>query len=391
MKQASTKKSKLKKIIFILLALLVVFFIIFKIFLHNKAVDKKYITAIAKRGNIELSVLADGVVKPQNLVAIGAQTSGKITAINVVPGTKVNKEQTIATIEAVNQENNLNKAEYALAIYKSKLAQQKVQLALSEEKLARSRKLLSSNAIMVSTYKDDRAQVEINKALINELQSQISQAQIDVKTAKLSLSYTQIKAPTDGTILATLVQAGQNINAIQSVPIVAILGNLQRMKIYAQISEADISKVKIGQPVYFNVVGNPNKIYHAYLEAIDPAPESIRDDITFNPSARTGNSSAIYYNATFSIDNSDNSLRTYMNCEVHIILGTASDAILVPSSALKNINGDVARIDIKSGDTIFSRRVKIGLNNKVMAQILSGVHIGEQVVLSSGNSSSVKP
>lgn len=378
------QRVKSKKIIVpLLLVIFIIFFIIYKSFFSSGKVAE-YITGVAERGNIEVSVLADGIIKPQNLVAIGAQTSGKITDIQVVPGSKVNKDQTIATIESIDQKNNLKKVQYTLAIYKSKLAQQKIQLQISKEKLERGKNLLKSNAITLSSYKDALAQVEINKSLVQELEAQIAQSEIDVQIAQSVLSHTQIKSPSDGTILATLVQAGQNINAMQSVPIVAILGDLQKMKIYAQISEADINKVKIGQEVYFNVVGDPNKIYHAHLETIDPAPETIRSDITFNPESSTIKNSAIYYNGTFTVDNTDKSLLTYMNCEVHIILGKASNVILVPSSALKNIRDNTAQIEVKHDNNIEMRNVKIGLNNKVTAQITSGINEGETVILFNG-------
>lgn len=386
MQKINISKAKLNKRFFLILLIapLIVLFCFLRFFYGNNNVTQ-YITTTASRGDIEASVLAEGVVKPQNLVAIGAQTSGKIVELKVAPGDKVFKNQVIARIDSINQENDLKKAEHALTIYKAKLNEQKVQLELSQAKLNRSNKLLASNAIMLSSYKENEAQVAINKAEIEALKSEISQAQIDVQTAKLALSYTQIKAPADGTILATLVQEGQNINAVQSVPIVAILGNLQRMKIYAQISEADVSKVRAGQEVYFNVVGNANRIYHAHLETIDPAPESIRDDINFDSSSRTGSSSAIYYNATFSVNNADGALLTYMTCEVHIILGKALNVVLVPSSALQNIRDNVAQILIKQGTTIECRDVNIGLNNKVMAEIKSGVNPGEKIVLSSNN------
>ncbi len=390
MQKINTPKAKFNKAFFLILlmAFLIVVFCLIRFF-YGGVNATQYITTIANRGDIEVSVLAEGVVKPQNLVAIGAQTSGKIVELKVSPGDKVLKNQVIARIDSINQENDLKKAEHALAVYKAKLDEQKVQLELSNAKLKRSNKLLESNAIMLSSYKENEAQVAINKAEIEALKSEISQAQIDVQTAKLALSYTQIKAPDDGTILATLVQEGQNINAVQSVPIVAILGNLQRMKIYAQISEADISKIRVGQEVYFNVVGNTNKIYHAHLETIDPAPESIRDDINFDSSSRTGSASAIYYNATFTVDNEDRALLTYMTCEVHIILGKASNVVLVPSSALQNIRDDVGQIVIKHGTIIEHRDVKIGLNNKVMAEIKDGVSPGEEIVLSSNNATNV--
>ena len=167
------------------------------------------------------------------------------------------------------------------------------------------------------------------------------------------------------------------------MPEVVLLGNLRKMLVYAQISEADINKVHIGQEVYFNLLGNSKRIYHAKLERLEPAPEGIRDDITFNSSARTGNASAVYYNGIFSIDNSDNSLLTYMNCEVHIVLAKHNNVLLIPSAALQHINDDnTAVVLVKNGKKVESRHITIGLNNKVSVEVVSGLEAGEEVVVS---------
>ena len=166
---------------------------------------RNYITEVAKIGNIEDSVLANGVLKPYQLVAVGARTTGKVVSLKVNPGDKVSKGDLLVKIESTNQENNLKKAKQALAAFKAKLAQEQVQLTLSQEKLARSQKLLSSNAIMKSAYNEAKAQVEMEQATIANLKAGVVQAELDVSTAQIQLSYTQITAPMDGTVLANLV------------------------------------------------------------------------------------------------------------------------------------------------------------------------------------------
>lgn len=379
---------KNKKLLLVLLGLLLLCWIVAKMFFAQP--EPKYITALAQRGNIERSVLASGIVKPQRLVAVGARATGRILTLHAVPGKMVQQGQLLAQIDPTTQENELKNAQAILNNYQAKLAQQEVQLKFNQEKLDRAKTLLKSNAIMLSSYSETKAQMQMSQAEIRALKAQITQAEIGVQTAKVDLDYTKIKAPISGTVLAALVQEGQNINSVQSVPTIVILGDVSRMRIYAQISEADITRVKVGQPVYFTVVGNPNKIYQAKLEMLEPAPESIRGDISFSPSSSgTSSASAIYYNGIFTVDNSAKDLLTYMSCEVHILLGSAHNVVLIPANALQNLQGDKAQILVKSGRTITKRDITIGLNNKVMVEVKSGLKAGEEIVTGSNDGSAI--
>ncbi|WP_375669285.1 HlyD family efflux transporter periplasmic adaptor subunit, partial [Bartonella sp. MR168JLCBS] len=78
-----------------------------------------------------------------------------------------------------------------------------------------------------------------------------------------------------GTVLATVVEEGQNVNAVQSAPTIVILGDLSKMTVKAQISEADVLKVHAGPPLYFTVSGNSQRRYEGTIERREPAPESI--------------------------------------------------------------------------------------------------------------------
>ncbi|MGC5189026.1 HlyD family efflux transporter periplasmic adaptor subunit, partial [Escherichia coli] len=83
-------------------------------------------------------------------------------------------------------------------------------------------------------------------AQIAALDALIVGAEASVETARVNLDYTRITAPIDGTVLATVVQEGQTVNAVQSAPTIVVLGQLQTMTVRAEISEADIVKVRPG-------------------------------------------------------------------------------------------------------------------------------------------------
>src|SRR3546814_4052049 len=96
------------------------------------------------------------------------------------------------------------------------------------------------------------------------------------------------------------------------------------MTVRAEISEADIVRVRPGQQVYFTILGDPDHRYEATLAGIEPAPESIISDSSIVSSGSSGSaasssaSEAIYYIGTFDIANPDHRLRTYKIGRAHV-------------------------------------------------------------------------
>lgn len=385
-------RKKTITIILIVIALIVLFLWVRSAFFSE--VKPVFMTASVKRGDIEVSVLANGTIKPHRLVAVGARATGRVIALKVKPGSVVKEGDLLAEIDPTTQQNDLKSKQAALANYRGKLAEQEAQLVLAKQNMARQRNMITTHAVSRADFDDADAQVKIREAQIDQLKAQIIQAEVDVQTAEVNLGYTRVTAPSNGTVLATVVQEGQNVNAVQSAPTIVILGDLSVMTVRAEISEADVINVKPQQELYFNVLGNRSRRYESHLEKIEPAPESIRNDISFNSSASASSSSstssAIYYNGTFNVPNDDGVLRTYMTAEVHIILGRAKNVLLIPSDALNDVSGAKAVVNIldKNG-RLQSREIETGLNNKVMVEVLSGLKEGETVV--TGVSNGVMP
>ncbi|CAH1661160.1 efflux RND transporter periplasmic adaptor subunit [Chelatococcus asaccharovorans] len=347
-------------------------------------------TAVVARGDIEETVLATGTLKPVRLVAVGAQVSGRIVAVKVKLGQAVKTDDLIAEIDSVTQENSLRTARASLANVQAQLAEKRATLILNRQTLARQKTMIAQNAVSHADFESATAAVDVTQAQIEALQAQIIEAEVAVETAKANLGYTRITAPIDGTVLAIVSQEGQTVNATQSAPTIVILGQLDTMTVRTEISEADITRVEPGLPLYFTVLGEPDRRYNATLEAIEPAPESIRSDSSFSSSttsssssSSTSSSSAIYYNGVFNVPNADGRLKTYMTAQVHIVLGRAENVLTLPSAALGAADADGRRaVRVVAADgTISLRQVDIGLNNTVIAEVRSGLEQGERVIM----------
>ncbi|MFC0284283.1 efflux RND transporter periplasmic adaptor subunit [Camelimonas abortus] len=342
-----------------------------------------YVTAPVTRGDVEETVLATGTLRPARLVAVGSQVSGRVLSVKHKVGDRVRKGELVAQIDSTNQENKLRTAEADLARLRAQREEKIASLRLAEQNLQRQQAMVTRNAVSRLDYDRAVAEVEMIRAQIAALDAQITSGEVAVEDARANLGYTQIVAPIDGTVLAVVTQEGQTVSAIQSAPTIVILGQLDNMAVNAQISEADVVKVKPGQKVRFSIIGEPDRTQMATLEAIEPAPESIRTDPAISSSSASSSAatSAIYYNGVFHVPNPDGRLRTYMTANAHIILGQAKDVLTVPASALQRRGrGHVVRVAGPDGK-VEERRVEVGLNDKVKAEIRSGLKEGERVIV----------
>ncbi|MEZ5934103.1 MAG: efflux RND transporter periplasmic adaptor subunit [Alphaproteobacteria bacterium] len=340
-------------------------------------------------GDIEKSVLATGILKPSKLVAVGAQVSGRITSVPVELGQKVEEGALLADIDSTTQSNELRTAKAALASMRAQRVEKEASLVLAEQTLARQQRMVAQKAVSQADVESAEAEVKITEAQITALDAEIDEAEVAVETAEANLGYTRITAPIDGTVLALVSQEGQTVNATQSAPTIVILGQLEHMTVRAEISEADVVGVTPGQPVYFTILGEPDQRYEAVLGSIEPAPESITSDSSFSSStsssstsSASSSSSAIYYNGIFTVPNPDGRLRTYMTAEVHIVLGRATSVLTMPATALgqRHEDGSYDVVVISDDGRKSTRRVEIGLNDRITAEVRSGLNEGERVV-----------
>lgn len=337
-------------------------------------------TVAVARGNIEQTVLASGVIQASSLVSVGAEVSGRIKLLNVALGDDVKAGEVIAEINSLNQENAVKASEASLAIIQAQRTIQAANLAQAKTALDRADKLNPQKLISDADYQAAQLAVQTAEGQVQAIDAQIQQAQLNVQAAQLNLDRTNILAPSDGTIVAVLVEVGQSVNSTNSSPTIVKIANLDKMVVKAEISEADVPRVQPGQKVYFTILGDPDTRIDATLRSIEPAPNSIAtDDSTSSSSAAT----AIYYNGLFDVDNPDRRLRISMTAQVTIVLKSTENVLTVPASVLTRKGRDgsyMLPVWNQQTEAIEPRKVAIGLNNNVTAEVVSGLAEGDLVI-----------
>ncbi len=342
-----------------------------------KAPASDYITASTETRDLEQLIMADGTLKARKQVSVGAQVSGQIKKLHVTLGQEVKQGDLLVEIDDLPQQNALKDALAQRDNLQAQLDSKEATLRNAHLAYQRQQQIVARGLGSTADHDSAKATLDETLADIRALNAQRVQAEIAVDTARVNLGYTRILAPLSGTVVAMPVEEGQTLNASQSTPTLLKIAQLDTMTVEARISEADVINVRVGMPVYFTILGNSQRRFEGSLRAIEPAPDTINDDDTTSSS----DSSAIYYHGLFEVPNQDGQLRISMTAQVYLVVARLKDALVIPAIALQ---GDQVRV-IDDGGRISLRRVKVGLNNKVDAQILSGLSTGERVIVSEVN------
>jgi macrolide-specific efflux system membrane fusion protein len=328
-----------------------------------------YRTETVTKGDIEQTVTALGALQPKNYVDVGAQVSGVLQTVHVQIGDVVKKGDLLAEVDPTVYASTVAADKAKLRDLQSQIAGQEAQLALARIQNKRNQALLKINAVSNDVADTSAAQVKQYTANIASLKAQLDQAQSTLEGDEANLSYCKIYAPMTGTVVSQTTLQGQTINNRQAAPVIMQIADLSTMTVKAQVAEADVSKLKTGMPVYFTTLGMPDHKWRSTVRQILPTPETVND--------------VILYDALIDVDNSDKLLMTSMTAQVFFVLGEAKDALLVPVAALRPSKGGGDgdyRVLVKSDSGYEMKQVKVGLKNRISAQVLSGLEEGDVVV-----------
>lgn len=346
----------------------------------NAPKEVAYVTDVVIVADLEKTVLATGKLVPYLQVNVGLRASGQVTSLLVDVGDKVTKGDIIAIIDSARQENDLETALAARADIMANRQSGLARLEQAQNNMIRQNSLFKADAGSKIDQESALAAYRAAKNSLDSLNAQVVQANINVKTARVTLGYTKIQAPISGTVLSVDAKEGQTLNALQSAPTIVTLGQLDRITVKVEIAEADVIKVMPNMRVYFTILGDPDHRYYANLRRLEPAPTN------FSASTNLINSvTAIYYYGLFDIDNSDGRLMTSMTANVSIVLSSAPKALSMNASALgkHNKDGSYDVLVLDRDNETRTVKTKIGIGDGTNVEIISGLKAGDRVIIPS--------
>ena len=327
------------------------------------------------RGDIEQQVTALAVIEPKTYVDVGTQVSGLLRKIHVKIGDEVKKGVLLAEIDPTVYQAKVLGNQAQIDNLKAQVDQQTAQLDLDRLRNDRAQKLLASRAGSQDTADATGATVRIGEAKIAALKAQIAQTQATLDGDLANLGYTKIFAPMDGTVVSIDAREGGTLNANMTAPVILRVSDLDTMQVKAQVAEADIPKVKVGMEVYFTTLGMPDRRFSAKVVQILPTPETIND--------------VVLYSVLIDVPNTERLLMTSMSAQVFFRLGSATDALVVPVSAVRPLargrsgeDRSLAMVRVMENGAVKEKRVRIGLASRTLVEVREGLKEGDEVVTS---------
>lgn len=335
------------------------------------------VTAPVERGNIEDSVTALGTLEPLNYVDVGTQVSGQLKVLHVEEGHQVEKDQLLAEIDPTIYLAKVEAIEAQLENLKAQLTDREASQVLARLQAERQANLIKLDATSHEAVEQADATLRSATAQISAIKAQIRQMQSQLKEAQADLSYTRIYAPMSGTVVEQLANQGQTLNANQQAPVIVQIADLSTMTVRTQVSEADVTQLKVGMPVWFTTLGQPDLRREGTLRQILPTPEIVNNVVLFN--------------ALFDVPNPEGDLLPQMSAQVFFIKASAKDTLIIPVAALQPLRGKPADRDGKGYSVQVmvdgqpeSRAVTVGTMTRVTAQVLDGLSEGDEVVVAGG-------
>jgi macrolide-specific efflux system membrane fusion protein len=337
----------------------------------------KYATALVTRGDVESTVVAAGIIQPIKYVDVGAQTSGKLKSLKVNRGDQVKENQLLAEIDPALADTALTSANAALENMTALHALKQAQLVLAKVQEVRNDELFTNRLISTSDRDITKAAYDVAFADAASLSAQMKEATAAIDTGKANLGYTKITAPMAGEVVSISLLEGQTLNANQQAPNILRLADISTVTVWAQVSEADIVRVKPDQEVYFTVLGDSRR-WDGKIKQVLPTPELINN--------------VVFYDVLFDIPNPERELKIQMTAQVFIVLAQAKDVLLIPVAAIGNAGeGAETKVRVLKADgTVEQRAIKIGIKSEISAEVKDGLKEKEQVIIGETTAQGIK-
>lgn len=332
--------------------------------------------------DVPIQIKGIGNVEAVTTVAVRSQVEGTLLTVGFVPGQEVKKGQVLFTIDPrplqaqlSQAEANLLKSMAAVRQANDIVARDQAIAANNQVAVNRDLKLVEAGVIPREQYDNDLATLRAIEATVRADQSSVANLQAaqkaedaNVQNARVQLSYTTIRAPLAGKTGNLIVTAGNLVRANDTTPMVTLTTS---SPIYVTFSVPERDLVRIRQATGKEAIAVQGQIPGDEANPVMGKLSLV--DNTVDPATGT-----VRLKATFV--NDDRRLYPGQFVNVVLTLGTAMQAVVVPSQAVQ-IGQDKTFVYVAKADgTAEIRTVKTGTTMGSMTVIEEGLKPGEQVV-----------
>jgi len=221
-----------------------------------------------------VQLTASGYVVAQRRAAVASKASGRLIELNAREGSHLKKDDLIARLDASDIKAAILGAEAAVHQAEANVKQATVQLIQARADLARARSLEAQGFVSPQTVENALAKNKAAFASVSAAEAAMEQAQAQLKAQKVGMDYTEIRAPFDGVVLVKNANVGDIITPMSSAAgaqgAVVTMADMSTLEVEADVSEGNLSKTKVGQPVEVTLDALPSSRFRAHVAGIVP-------------------------------------------------------------------------------------------------------------------------
>jgi HlyD family secretion protein len=281
-----------------------------------------YLTDKVTRGDIITAVTATGTINPVKSVNVGSQISGQIIKLFVDFNSPVKKDELIALIDPSLTQAQVDQARANLANAKANVDKAAATEADAKRTWDRYKSLFARDLVAKSLMDSAETAYLTAHASTVAAKTQVDLSTAALKQAETNLVYTKIISPVDGIVVSRNIDVGQTVAAsFQTPTLFFIAADLTKMQIDTSVDEADISSIKVGQDVEFNVDSYPDETFKGKVFQVRNSAVTVQNVVT--------------YDVVVSVDNKDLKLMPGMTVDVSIITSVVRNVVRIPNAALR--------------------------------------------------------
>ncbi|MGE5338951.1 MAG: efflux RND transporter periplasmic adaptor subunit [Gemmatimonadota bacterium] len=281
-----------------------------------------YRLARIERGPITATVSASGTLNPVTSVQVGTQVSGQIKELFVDFNSVVKQGQLIARIDPETFTYRVRQAEADLEAARAAVGRAQVAMLNAKRDLDRSRELVAKNFASPADVDAKQAQYDLAAADVKSAQAVLRQREASLASARVDLARTEIRAPVNGVVIKRSVDVGQTVAAsLQAPELFIIAKDLSDMQVETSIDEADVGRMRVGQPASFTVDAFPGRTFNGRVTQIRKSAVNVQNVVT--------------YTVLVSASNEGGQLMPGMTANVRIVTDTRDSVLKAPNAALR--------------------------------------------------------
>lgn len=282
----------------------------------------RYVLSPVTQGDIVESVQSTGTVQPLTQVQVGAQISGRIAKVFVDFNSIVKKGDVIAEIDPTLLGATVEQNRAQAAAAEAQLGRTQAALATAQATLSRIERLKAENLTSQADVDQARGQRDVAEAEVATARATIIQTKAQLSYSRTNMTYARIYAPIDGIVVNRSIDPGQTVAAsFQSPTLFVIAEDLRRMRILAEIDEADVGKLAEGMNAEASVDAFAGEVFHGEVSQVRYNPNSVQGVVT--------------YLAVVDVDNPDMKLRPGMTATVTVKTRQVKGVMRLPNAALR--------------------------------------------------------